>query len=188
MRVRTAFVFLFPFFFGFYSCFFDNEDPAKQECVFIEQHANTDGVLISGPEPPLLMVDFPTYSYDEETKTLTGLIDFEISKDLKLIFGSGGCLSGTAGGGCGTGLSAVYEIPYKRNSFEILKLEENGDLVFIYNDEVYSLSPGQEWKTETTRTDTIDVEGVPSINLITETDRITHYGFIKKEDIVIWEW
>ncbi len=86
------------------------------------------------------MIDFPTYSFDSDIRTLKGIIDFEISNDLKLIYGSGSCLSGTAGGGCGTGLSAIYAIPYERGSFELLKTETDGNIIALFENEVISSS------------------------------------------------
>ena len=156
--------------------------------IFIEQHSNDHGEHISGPQPPLLQIDFPTYSYDFKTKTLNGIIDFEINSDLKLVYGSGTCLSGTAGSGCGTGLSGVYEIPYERGNFELLKVDTDGSVIVIYKDEVIDIQSGEEWKVETVRMDTTEVDGQMSISEITHTDRISNFGVLKKADIISWEW
>lgn len=156
--------------------------------IFIEQHALTNGEHISGPEPPLLMIDFPTYSYNSDTKVLNGIIDFEINENLDLVFGSGGCLTGAAGGGCGTGLSAVYEIPYVRGNFELLKAEANGTIVALYGEEVISLAAGEEWIMETITMDTMQVNEETSIVKRTKTDKITNFGVLNKADIIPWEW
>jgi hypothetical protein len=97
-------------------------------------------------------------------------------------------LSGTAGAGCGTGLSGIYQIPYKQQNFEVLKLEDNGNVIFIYKDEVFNLAPGDEWNSEISRLDSININGELSISKITETDRISNYGLLKKADIDIWKW
>ncbi|MEN8115403.1 MAG: hypothetical protein ABFS16_00370 [Bacteroidota bacterium] len=190
MRIRFGSVLLLLFFMIFDGCLFndENEEDPADYYVFIEQHSTSHGDLISGPEPPLLQIDFPTYNFNPETKTLKGLIDFEINDDLKVIFGSGGCLSGTAGGGCATGLSGIYQIPFDRGNFELLKLEVDGDVIFMYKNEVYSLAVGEEWKVANTRIDTIDVKGQLSISEITDIDRISNFGSLKKEGIIIWEW
>lgn len=166
----------------------DNDNPFSNSYVFVEQHSVTSGTLISGPEPPPLMIDFSTYIFKDELSILTGVIDFEISDNLKLVYGSGECLTGTAGGGCGTGLTGVYEIPFERGNFELLKLENNGNIVFTYKDEAHSLKPGEEWISETTRMDTIDFGEELSISEITKIDRITNFGILKKENIEVWEW
>lgn len=166
----------------------DDEITESDSYIFIEQHKITHGEHISGPDRPLLMIDFPTYSFNTDTRTLNGIIDFEINKDLDLIFGSGSCLSGIAGGGCGTGLSAVYNIPYERGDFELLKAEPNGNIVVLYGEEVLALAAGEEWIIETIKLDTLQVEGENSIIKLTDTDRITNFGVLNKADIISWKW
>jgi hypothetical protein len=166
----------------------DNEVVVSDDYIFIEQLSVTHGEHISGPERPLLTIDFPTYSFDSDTRTLKGIIDFEINNDLKLIYGSGTCLSGTAGEGCGTGLSAIYTIPYERGSFELLKTETDGNIIALFENEVINLAAGEEWVFETVSRDTTEVDGQISISEITRNDRITNFGFLKKSDIISWEW
>lgn len=166
----------------------ENEIEESDNYIFIEQHTATHGEHISGSLPPLIMIDFPTYNYDTETKILTGIIDFEINKNLKLVYGSGTCLSGTAGGGCGTGLSAVYAIPYERGNFELLKTDADGSIIAIYKDEVVNIAVGEEWILETIRKDTMEFDGQTSITEITNTERITNFGILSKSDITSWEW
>lgn len=169
------------------ACIFNNDDDESMSYLFIEQFTQTNGVLVSGPEPPSLQIDFPTYSYNEGLKTLNGIIDFEINKNLKFVYGSGTCLSGTAGGGCAAGLNGVYEIPFDHGSFEILKIEESGTMQYIYKDEVFSLDVNDEHVVVTTYMDTTDVDGVNSISEITSTRTISNFGFIEEEDIVSWK-
>lgn len=107
---------------------------------------------------------------------------------MKMIYGSGGCLSGTAGTGCGTGLTGVYEVPFVRGSFELLKLDDAGNVVFMYKGDVHSLQPGEDCRNETTRLDTVMVDNEISISKITTTDRIINFGFQNKSDIQQWEW
>jgi hypothetical protein len=166
----------------------DNEIIESDNYIFIEQHTTSHGEHISGPVPPLQTIDFLTYSYNTETKILNGIIDFEINKDLKLVYGSGTCLSGTAGEGCGTGLSAIYAIPYERGSFELLKTETDGNIIALFENEVINLAAGEEWLFETVSRDTTEVDGQISISEITRNDRITNFGFLKKSDIISWEW
>lgn len=189
MRFCNPFIFFILASLLFNACQKDDDKVVDSDnYIFIEQHALTHGEHISGPERPMLMIDFPTYSFYSDTKTLNGIIDFEINNDLKLIYGSGSCLSGAAGGGCSTGLSAVYSIPYERGNFELLKAETNGSIVAIYGEVVISLAAGEEWKMDTITMDTVQIEGQASIIKLTKTDRITNFGVLNKADIVSWQW
>ncbi len=170
------------------ACIFDNDDNEPKTYLFVESYTEVDGVLVSGPEPPSLQIDFPTYRYDEELKTLNGIIDFEINDELKLIYGRGTCLTGTAGGGCASGLDGVYEIPFEHGSFELLKIEEDGTIRFIYDDDVFSLGVNEKHVLVNLYMDTTDVDGTNSISEITSTHTLSNYGFINKEDIILWEW
>ncbi|WP_163324462.1 hypothetical protein [Draconibacterium mangrovi] len=170
------------------ACIFDNDDDGPMFYLFVEGYTEVDGVLISGPEPPVLHIDFPTYRYNEDLHTLNGIIDFEMNKDLKFIYGGGTCLTGTAGAGCATGLTGVYEIPFKHAAFELLKIETDGTIRFIYDDEVFSLAVNEEHAVLTSSIDTSDVNGVISISEITSTHTISNFGFIEEEDIIPWEW
>ncbi|MDX8338851.1 hypothetical protein SLH46_06640 [Draconibacterium sp. IB214405] len=170
------------------ACIFDNDDIDEKTYLFIERYTDVDGVLVSGPEPPSLQIDFPTYRYDEDLKTLNGIIDFEINDELKFIYGGGTCLTGTAGGGCASGLTGVYAVPFEHESFELLKIEEDGTIRFIYDDDVFSLGVNEKHVVVTSYMDTTDVDGTNSISEITSTHTISNFGFINKEDIILWEW
>ena len=173
---------------GFTGCEINSETEDPAEYLFVEHHIHKHGILLSGPVPPLLMIDFPTYSFDADSGKLTGIINFGIDDNLKIIFGSGSCLSGTAGGGCGTGLSGINTIPFKRENFEILKMDEKGKIIFEYNNKVHLLNAGEELKTEVTYNDTVIVDKIKSISKITVTDRITNFGFLDQSKIRKWEW
>ncbi|WP_321343456.1 hypothetical protein [uncultured Draconibacterium sp.] len=181
-------LFILPLFLLLGSCIFDNDNDEPMSYLFVEGFTQVNGVLISGPEPPALQIDFPTYRFDEDLNTLNGIINFNINKDLKFIYGGGECLSGTAGSGCASGLTGVYEIPFENSSFEVLKIEDNGTIRFIYDDEVYSLAVYEERSVVTSYLDTTDVDGVNSISVITSTHTISNFGFIDEEDILSWEW
>lgn len=181
-------IFFLILFIGFTGCDLNGEPEDAGSYLFVEHHIHTHGDLLSGPEPPLLQIDFPTYSFDVDSGILTGIVIFDINSNLKIIFGSGSCLSGTAGGGCGTGLSGINAIPFQRGNFEILKMDDDGKIVFEYDDEVHALNAGEEWKTELSYNDTVNVEGIKSISKITETDRITNFGYLDKSKIRKWQW
>lgn len=170
------------------SCNKEESDPSLRQYLFLEQHLSVSGELVSGSELPAIQIDFPTYTFNQETGELTGVIDFSIDNNLKMIYGSGTSLSGTAGAGVATGLSGVYEIPYERGSFELLKLDDDGNVVFMYKDDVHSLKSGEIWTYETEVYDTLTVDNQVSISKITSTDRITNFGFQDKNNIRKWEW
>ncbi len=189
MKIRVVFSLIVTFLlFGVFACDDSVEDPVADQYLFLEQHSSVDGELLSGPEPPELQIDFPTYTFHEESGKLDGVLDFTIDDNLKMIYASGACLSGTAGGGCATGLSGVYEVPYERGSFELLKLDEDGSVVFIYEDEVHSLKPGEEWTNQSIRLDTVMVDNELSVSTITTTEQISNHGFLFKSDINPWDW
>lgn len=186
MKFRS-FIFFLTLFIGFTGCDLNGNPEDSDNYLFVEHHIHTHGDLLSGPEPPLLQIDFPTYSFDIDSAILSGIINFEIDNNLKIIFGSGGCLSGMAGGGCGTGLSGINVIPFQRGIFEILKMDTDGKIVFEYNNEVHALNVGEEWKTELSYNDTVNMGGINSISKMTETDRITNFGYLDKSKIRKWQ-
>lgn len=188
MKINKHKLFLLFFWTIIISCS-ESDDNSSNDIIFLEQHKETHGTLLSGTEPPAIQIDFPTYNFDITTKTLNGITEFELNDNLKLIYGSGECLSGFAGGGCGTGLLGVYNIPYERGSFELLKIDEDGSVVLMYEEEVMNLAPGEEWITENTKYDTTFWNnGNQSIVELTENNRITNFGFIQKDNIKSWSW
>lgn len=163
------------------------EFPGKTNCyLLLERLVLEDGKLISGPLPPKLQIDFPTYSYDETTKILEGLLDFEINKDLQIIYGSGACLAGAAGGGCGTALHGIYNLPYTLGNIEIQNLGEDGSVSFRYNGLQKTLLSEEEWITEISKIDTIEFDGQISIIETNITETISNFGILKKSDIISW--
>jgi hypothetical protein len=170
------------------SCDKETDEVSSANHLFIEQHRHSHGELISGPEPPSIQIDFPTYSFDPDSGKLHGIINFNIDNSLEVIFGSGTCLTGTAGGGCGTGLTGIYKVPFTKGNFELLKFDETGRIVFEYKSEVYSLNAGGEWTSVKTYFDTTNYNGLISISKITDTDRITNFGFIESQNISEWVW
>ena len=150
--------------------------------VFIDHHIHTHGELIEenyrGP-----MIDSPTYNFDEETRTLKGIITFDVNDTLRVVYGSGSSLTGAAGGGKDTMLYGVYELPYDHHEFRILYIDFDGTAYLLYKNVSIPLKSGEEWVNITSRTDIQqfgDQQGVA--NLIT-TDRITNYGIMNKSKI-----
>lgn len=158
----------------------------SDKCVFIDHHVNTNGELIEGNYIEGPQVDFPTYTFNAENEILSGDIDFSINKSLKVIYGNGVSLSGLAGGGAGTGLTGIYELPYEKGAFKITDVESNGTVHLLYKDASIVLSVDEEWINVTSKIDTQDFgEGVAKANLIT-TDKFVNYGIIEKSNIEKW--
>lgn len=189
MKIKNHKLFLLFFAIIIISCSENDDYDSAKNIVFLEQHKQTNRTLLSGPEPPIIQIDFPTYNFDISTRTLNGVTEFDLNNNLKLIYGSGECLSGFAGGGCGTGLSGIYEVPYQRGNFELLKVDDDGSVVFLYDDEAISLAPGEIWINEITSYDTTFWEnGNQSIVELSESNRITNFGLIEKDNIISWSW
>ena len=187
MKIRAC-IFSLILVLGYTSCNLNDETDGTDNYLFVEHLVLTDGELVSGPERPSLMIDFPTYYFVADSGVLRGVINFKINDDLQIVLGSGSCLSGQAGGGCGTGLNGITSIPYKKGNFELLKLDENGKIIFEYKGEAYSLNAGEDWKLETSFNDTAMVNGEKSIVKKTVIDRISNLGFQEKSKIRKWDW
>ena len=163
----------------------ENRIISSGKCVFVDHHINTDGQLIEGNYQGGLNIDFPTYSFDETSKILSGQFNFEISKSLKLIYGDGSSLSGVVGSGAGTGLYGIYDFPYKKGNIEIKEIEPDGTVHIQYMDSSIVLKSNEEWVVVTSETDTQDYgEGIAKA-MITTTDKIVNYGIIEKSKIKI---
>jgi hypothetical protein len=127
-----------------------------------------------------LHIDFPTYSFDYTTRTLTGSVP-TINDSIQIIFGDGGSLSGAAGSGIASGLSGVKSFPYKFNNlFSIDSLKPDGTVAITYNGKSLTVTAGENWFNNTSYTDsTIDCKVDISV-----TDRISNFGFLRRDQIV----
>ncbi|MCK5368612.1 MAG: hypothetical protein KAQ62_08660, partial [Cyclobacteriaceae bacterium] len=148
----------------FYSCEKNQEEDwmiSSEKCVFVDHHISTHGELIEGDYKGGLLIDFPTYDFDNSTKILKGEIDFAINKTLKIIYGDGISLSGVVGGGAATGLTGIYDLPYEHGKLKIIEMEFNGTVHFKYNDSLIVLKSNEEWGNTSSEIDTQDnVDGI----------------------------
>jgi len=102
--------------------------------IFFEQWCRIEGEEGN----PLLFIDFPTYRFNQETKTLVSFVNIfgrgENRIDpssVDLIFGNGVGLFGTAGSGASSSLEAVSKFPFI-TSYECLlvkALQKDGSLI-----------------------------------------------------------
>ncbi len=155
---------------------------------YIDHHIHRHGEALEEGYP-IIAIDFPTYTFDNETRTLSGLLTFEVDQSLIAVYGSGLSLSGDAGIGAATGLSGVYSIPYEADdSLVIRNVTPNGTAWIEYQNTTITLAANETWENISVR-----VEEEPTYDgietgrqghlKITETDTITNYGLLEREEI-----
>lgn len=158
---------------------------SKEKYVFIEHSIVTQGQLINSPydnNGPHL--EFPTYSYNASTKVLTGLINFTVSDDLKVVFGNSKSLTGFAGSGTASGLNGLTRLPYKYELLEIAKIDADGTAYINYNGEAFVLKSGQDRSVKTEEMVTQQQgDRTGKVNMVT-TDKITNHGIWEKSNII----
>ena len=148
--------------------------------VFIDHHVHIEGVCVEGECQPGPMIDFPTYTFAEETGTLNSQFAVEVNDALKVVYGNGMSLGGAAGGGAGTGLTEVYDVPAVIEGLRIVQVDRDGTVYLEYAGELLVLAPGQTWTVET---EELREQGAGKANLTT-TDQFVNYGILDKAKIV----
>jgi len=113
-------------------------DPDK--FLFIDTHTNKHGI---GEVDGYMFIDFPTYSYRLETKTLSSWIPINnFDNTTKLIMGGGMSLSGTAGSGAGTSLTA-YSTTFKEDKFYV---DPDYTIHIFYCNDWRTVKVGETWE------------------------------------------
>jgi hypothetical protein len=130
------------------------------------------------------MIDFPTYSFDKKTGTLSGLINFKVNETLVAIYGSGLSLSGAAGGGASTGIDGVFDLPYKKDDLQILRIDLDGTAHMSYKGLSITLRNGEEWTNATSRIDSKEVGNMKGKAMLTITDKIINHGILDKSKVI----
>lgn len=187
LRIKTSLIFatiVFVLFSLFISCTEDNslELRLKSEYVFFEKISHVSGEVISGSYDSSLVIDFPTYAFNEQNGELHCYThDININEKLKIIFGNGGCLSGAAGGGCANSLSEICNFPNDKDDIIFDRIDEYGSIYFNYNNKAINLIPEDSRLFVDT---TISVQNNGSARIITETRFINH-GFQQKSKIYL---
>jgi hypothetical protein len=148
------------------------------QCLFINFWTEKKGRIISG-NVPIMMIDFPTYSYDESARRLEGLINFQITDPLIAIIGIGQNLSGDAGGGAASMLYGIYSLPYEQGTIRIERIQLNGAAELLFQGKKIILQPGEEWRKKEVR-----IEDVGSGRIeYTITYTIKNHGWIQKTNV-----
>ena len=161
----------------------DEWEITSDKCVFIEHFSQTDGELIEGNYREGPGYDVPTFSFDSVTGVLSGNINFQINKSLKLVFGNGRGSSGVAGTGVSTMLFGIYKLPFENGNFKITNVEANGTIYLRYNDSTIVLKRNEEWTRISSFIDIQNNAGEIAKAKLTSTDRIVNYGIIEKSNI-----
>jgi len=161
----------------------DEWEITSDKCVFIEHFSHTDGELIEGNYREGSGYDVPTFSFDSTTGVLSGNINFQINKSLKLVFGNGRGSSGVAGTGVSTMLFGIYKLPFENGNFKITNVEANGTIYLRYNDSTIVLKRNEEWTRISSFIDIQNNAGEIAKAKLTSTDRIVNYGIIEKSNI-----
>ncbi len=154
---------------------------SPERVLFIDQHLHKDGRVLAGSYA-YMFIDFPTYQFDEGTRKLEGMMDFNLT-GLIAIYGSGMSLGGDAGSGAGTGLSPVYSAPTEVSGDMITRVWEDGTVSILHNNQTVTLRPGETWNEVKTWDETANNMGLIRL---TTNDTIKNYGFIELGDISEW--
>lgn len=158
-----------------------DSNKASDSVLFVEQHTSTDGKLIGGSYP-FMFIDFPTYHFSEETRTLSGRIDFDVNKSV-VIYGSGQSLSGDAGSGTAIRLYSIESVPGRVGEDTIARIWEDGTVAINHKNHTITLALGEEWTETTTEEKTNEFNS--GLMRLTSTDRIKNYGFIERANIEV---
>lgn len=148
--------------------------------LFIDHHLHVEGVCVEGECQPGPEIDFPTYTFAQETGTLNSWLALDVSDDLKVVVGNGTSLGGVAGGGAGTRLTEVYTVPAEIGGLRIVQVDLDGTAYLEYGGELLVLAPGESW---TNTTEEVRQQDAGKARLTT-TDRIVNYGILDTARIV----
>jgi len=154
--------------------FYPTATPAKT--LLVEHYITRDGTAVSGM-CGLLCIDFPTYYFNSDKQELRYMhISSSPSADTTLlIYGSGTTLTGDAGSGAASGLTAVGSLPYTNNNLTLNSISAEGTITVMYGGTSLTIPPGTSWvdTTHARKTDSGDC-----IVDITTVDRISNFGYL----------
>jgi hypothetical protein len=159
--------------------------------LFVDHHIATEGKVIEGDYGGA-QIDMPSYEFDEETKTLSGSMDFGTGPDLKVVYGVGQSLSGAAGEGVSTALFGVTRLPftidaaYGSPALEILEVLADGTARMKYRDEEITLKPGGTWSKTFSRVDEQAWGDRKGKARLVSRDTIVNHGILDKSGLRSW--
>jgi len=149
----------------------------QSQFAFIEFFQTSEGKVLQGKVPSGRRIDSPTYSFNKDTRDLQVFRSNDFAVDsLVAVLGTGKILKGAAGSGVSSLLIGVNKLPFSYSDFEILKIDSKSASV-RYKSENITLQIGQEWTQLKTQTDTIKLEEVSVVEILSTT-RIQFHGFL----------
>ncbi|KNY29623.1 dockerin type I domain-containing protein [Pseudobacteroides cellulosolvens] len=144
-------------------------DPGK--FLFIDTHTNRNGI---GEVDGYMYIDFPTYSYNSNTNTLSSWFNVNGFNDTtKLVIGGGMSLSGTAGSGAGTGLTP-YSTTFKENEFYV---DADYTIHIFYNSDWRTVKVGETW------TNVVETKPMKGTGKYVNTYTVKNYGLLDKSQL-----
>lgn len=150
---------------------------AQNEFAFIEFFQTSEGKILQGKVPPGRRIDSPTYSFNKDTRVLQVFRSESFAVDsLVAVLGTGKILKGAAGSGVSSVLIGINKLPFSYSDLEILKIDPKS-ISIRYKDESITLQIGQEWTKSKTETDTIKLEEVSIVEILSTT-KIQFHGFL----------
>ncbi len=142
-----------------------------------DHHVRRHGEAREG-DYPVLAIDFPTYTFDNKTRTLSGFLIFEVDRSLIAVYGSGLSFSGDAGIGAARGLSGVYGLPYEVDDNPVIRnITPDGTAGIEYWNATVVLAANEAWQNISVYHD--EEPGTGGKVIITKADTITNYGLLE---------
>jgi hypothetical protein len=155
--------------------------------VFIDRHVSSDGEAVNGTCGGGMMIDFPLYSFDRETRELSGMgtSEIEVNDSLKIVYGDGVSIGGALGGGASTYLTPVYTLPFSKGEVRITGVNPDGLVTLVAGNETIVLPANETWSRVTITTDTREFPGSEGACMVTVTTKKTIYnaGILGKDRI-----
>lgn len=145
--------------------------PPSGQYAFLDHQVIYTGTLVNGT-CPAPAINVSPYIFDADSKTLAGIVPFEVNESLFLVYGESTTLSGAYGRGGYGELSGAYALPYTNGNLTVSGFTKDGTMYLSYNNRTIALAPGMQWMDvssgmETTRACTVNR---------TVADIITYYG------------
>jgi hypothetical protein len=151
--------------------------------LFIDTHLNIDGKRISGRENcGFMFIDFPTYTFDNETLQLRTGIQPNLTAKTLLILGRGTSLSGDKGSGAGTALEYYNTLDPSVTGLEIVGLAKDGTVTLQTEEGERSLRPGERYQ----HVELLNTTESGCAMEETHTHSIANWGFINQSRVVSW--
>ena len=147
---------------------------SPRKILFVNHVKIEDRQKAGGTACAHLCVDFPTFWYNEATRTLSGRLP-EITDSLQIIVGEGLYMAPESyGSGIGSSLYSVASLPFGDDYLSIDNIDSDGTISMHYNNESITLSAGDVYKrvrVEMNETEICTLQ-------ITITDSVVNHGYL----------